>query len=218
MDQTTICENVSLTTVDPLPGSEQDCIVIPAFEWEKPILAESPPAPTSHKTTRPPECPHTPTDELTFTPIGTSTTHSSNHKGKNKTTKKIIKCSNDERLFSTTSFCNLFNHYNAAHYKHRFICECSKIFPSKYDLGQHITPVHDECKLICEICSKAFNNRQSFFMHKFSVHDTSSMTFQCTICKKSFCWKASLSRPHDQACREFPLRVPNLSEIIYFED
>ena len=49
-----------------------------------------------------------------------------------------------------------------------------KLIASKYDLNQQNSRVHDNCPIVCEICSKLFNNRQPFATHKIIKHFTNS--------------------------------------------
>ena len=66
----------------------------------------------------------------------------------------------------TTSSGYLSRRKFEIHQKRRHSCEYGKSIASKYDLSQHIYLDHDNCPIICKICSKPFNNRHKFATHK----------------------------------------------------
>ena len=72
----------------------------------------------------------------------------------------------------------------AVHQKRHHFCEYRISIASIYDLNQHISRFHDNCPIICKICSKPFNNRQTFATHKFIKHSANShktISIPCAI-------------------------------------
>ena len=82
----------------------------------------------------------------------------------------------------TTASGNLSRQKFAIHQKSRHSFECGKSIASKYDLSQHISRFHDNCPIICEICSKPFKNIQRFANHKIIKHPANSHKNISTPC------------------------------------
>lgn len=128
----------------------------------------------------------------------------SNHSG--ITTRGLIgqyQCDIDGKYFRTKK--NIFKHIQDVHCSiRRYKCEiCLFAFKTFRNLKKHLNNKHkikatNEKKisiipngsLNCDLCSKSFRNRSSFYSHNYYVHP--KVEYKCHLCEKSFKRKLKL--------------------------
>ena len=98
--------------------------------------------------------------------------------------------------------CRVWLHYIiwrqkfAIRQKRRHSCESGKSVASKYGLNQHIFRVHDNCPIICEICSKPSSKRQTFATHKIIKHSANSYKISVRLVRSHICQQTPFPGAH----------------------
>ena len=92
--------------------------------------------------------------------------------------------------FATTSKYLITKHRRQQHKdkeaQHQYRCDtCSKGFPERYLLKNHVDAKHNGIKWICEFCAKSFEGKGALGVHKRKSH-TNDATYKCSTCRKSF--------------------------------
>jgi len=90
-----------------------------------------------------------------------------------------------------------------------FVCpECSKLFPSKFNLHRHIECIHlKSSKYPCPACSKILTSKQNFIQH-MHIH-TGAKPLECKACGAHF-RQGSLLSAHKKLHKGFP-GIPKVS-------
>ena len=78
---------------------------------------------------------------------------------------------------------------------------CYKVFATKYVRKKHEQETHKERKQKCVICSRSFRSKISLEYHTQTYHDSSMLTFKCSVCEKILSTQQILKR-HIQTVQE----------------
>ena len=75
----------------------------------------------------------------------------------------------------------------------RTVCQCEKIYKSKYAMLQHVKIVHKAQKIhVCDLCEKKFKYEKTLEIHVDFVHNNMKK-FTCNHCNQEFFNQKSLT-------------------------